>query len=42
MSQSSYFKSQPDLLILEGVGGDIGNLGTRLEWRNRDGAWWIE
>ena len=36
MSQSSYCKSRPDLLTLGGVGGDIGNLGKRLEWRNRD------
>ena len=28
MSQSSYFKSRPDLLTLEGVGG--GNLGKTL------------
>ena len=29
MSQSSYFKSQPDLLTLGGVGG--GNVGKTLE-----------
>ena len=40
MSQSSYFKSRPDLLTLGGVGG--GNLGKHFEWRNRDEAWWIE
>ena len=40
MSQSSYFKSRPDILTLGGVGGE--NLGKHLEWRNRDEAWWIE
>ena len=43
MSQSSYFKSRPDLLTLGGgVEGEIGKLGKHLEWRNRDEAWWIE
>ena len=42
MSQSSYFRSQPDLLILGGVGGDVGNLGKRLKWRNQNEAWCIE
>ena len=41
MSQSSYFKSRPDLLTLGGVGGgEI--LEKHLECRNRDEAWWIE
>ena len=40
MSQSSYFRSEPDLLTLGGVGG--GNFGKHLEWRNRDEALWIE
>ena len=40
MSQSSYFKSRPDLLTLGGVGGEI--FEKHLEWRNGDEAWWIE
>ena len=40
MSQSSYFKTRPDLSTLGGVGGV--NLGKHFEWTNRDEAWWIE
>ena len=36
MCQSSYFQSSPDLLTVGGVGGETGNLGKRLEWRNQD------
>jgi len=42
MSQSSYFKSRPDLLTLGELEGETGNLGKRLEWRDRDGTWWVE
>ena len=39
MSQSSYFKSRPDLLTLGELEGEIGNLGKRLECKNWDEAW---
>ena len=41
MSQSSYVKSQPDLLTLGG-GGGRGNLklGKHLKWRDRGETWW--
>ena len=39
MSQSSYFKSRPDLVKLE---GETGNLGKRLEWKGHDEIWWEE
>ena len=42
MSQNSYFKSRPDLVTLGGVGGEIRNFGTHLEWRDQDETWWIE
>ena len=39
MSQSSYFKSRPDVLTL----GDLeGEILENTEWRNQDEAWWIE
>ena len=40
MSQSSYFKSRPDLLTLGELEGEI--IRKHKEWRNRDEAWWIE
>ena len=41
MSQSSYFKSRPDLVTLRGVwGGGTENDGKRLVWRDRDETWW--
>ena len=36
MSQSSYFKSRPDLVKLGGVGEETGDLGKRLEWRDQE------
>ena len=41
VTQISYFKSRPDLVSLEGVGG-AGNLGKRLEWKDQDETWWEE
>ena len=42
MSHSSYFKSRPDPMILGELKGKTGNLGKRLEWRDRDETWWEE
>ena len=30
------------MVTLGGVGGKTGNLGKRLEWRDRDETWWVE
>ena len=38
VSQSSYLKSRPDLLTMGELEREIGNLGKRLEGRNRDVA----
>ena len=42
MSQSSYFESRPYQVILGELEGETGNLGKRLEWRDRDETWWEE
>ena len=42
MSQISCYKSQQDLVTLGGVGGEIRNVGKRLEWRDWDETWWVE
>ena len=42
MSQSFYFKSRPDLFTLGVLNGETGNLGRRLEWRDRYETWWVE
>ena len=42
MSQSSCFKSQPDPVKLWEVKGETGDLGKRLQWRDRDKTWWEE
>ena len=36
------FQTRTDLLTLGGVGGENGNFGKRLEWRNRDETLWME
>ena len=36
MSPSSYFKSQPDLVTSGELEAETGNLGKRLERRDRD------
>ena len=37
MSQSSYYKSRPDLLTLGGeLEGETRNLGKQLAWRNQN------
>ena len=36
VSQSSYFESRPYPMILRELKEETGNLGKRLEWRDRD------
>ena len=40
MSQTSYFKSLSDPATLGELEGETGNLGKRLELRDRDETWW--
>ena len=42
MSQSSFFKSQPDMVTLGKLEGETRNLGKRLEWRDLDETGWVE
>ena len=42
VSLSSLFKSRPYPVILGELEGEIGNLGKRLEWIDRDETWWEE
>ena len=39
MSQRSYFKSLPYLVILGELEGETGNIGKRLEWKDQDETW---
>ena len=39
VSQSSYFKSRPDLVTLGELEGEARNLGKRLDWRDWDETW---
>ena len=43
MSQSSYFLNPEQIWWHLGeLDGDIGNLGKRFEWRDRNRTWWVE
>ena len=42
MSQSSYYKSQSDLVRLGELVGETANLGRCLEWKDRDETSWVE
>ena len=40
MSESSYFESRLDPVTMGDLEGETGDLGKRLEWRDRDETWW--